>query len=80
MTDQKPPRKTRKTFATETFKKITCRCQYYRRILSEPIPEHITDPKERKRLEKQRAKIQAKYARDTKVRKLLHRAINHLYE
>ena len=79
MNYERPQRKSRKTFATETFKKITCRCQYYRRILSKPIPEDITDPKQRQRLEKQRDKIQAKYDHNLKVRSLLRRAISHLY-
>lgn len=62
----------RKSFATDTLKKIHSRLQYYRKVLKEPMP---TDPKKMVR----RERIQKKYDRDMKVRQLLYRAINNRY-
>ena len=62
----------RKSFASDTLKKIHSRLQYYRKVLNEPIP---TDPKKILR----REKIQRKFDRDMKVRQLLYRAINNRY-
>lgn len=62
----------RKSFATPTLKLINARLQYYRKVLSQPMP---TDEK---KLIK-REKIQAKYNRDMKVRKLLNRAAANRY-
>ncbi len=67
-----PQRKSRKTFATDTLKKITCRLQYYRRILNQPEPIN-----EKQKLQRQR--IQSKYDRDMKVRALLNKAVKNLY-
>ena len=58
----------RKTFATETLSKITNRSQYYRRILNSSTIS-----------EKRRKRIQTKFDRDMKIRKLLNRAISHRY-
>lgn len=62
----------RKSFASDTLKKIHSRLQYYRKVLSEPESD---DPKKKLR----REKIQRKYDRDMKVRKLLYRAVNNRY-
>lgn len=61
----------RKTFATDTLRIIKSRLQYYRKVLNE---EPLTD-----RQKKQHKKIQNKYEIYMKRRKLLHRAINNLY-
>ena len=58
----------RKTFTTETLSKITNRTQYYRRILNSSTIS-----------EKRRKRIQTKFDRDMKIRKLLNRAISHRY-
>lgn len=71
------PKHYRKTFATETLKKITCRLQYYRKVLNMSQPEN---PELMKKFIKQRRKIQIKYDHDIKIRNLLNRAIKHLYE
>ena len=62
-------RKSRKTFATATLRKINSRLQYYRRILN-------TTDKHNKRLDS----IKQKYDRDMKIRALLNRAIRNLYD
>ena len=62
----------RKSFATPTLKLINACLQYYRKVMSQPIP---TDEKKIKK----REKIQAKYEHNMKVRKLLNRAINNRY-
>lgn len=62
----------RKSFASDTLKKIHSRLQYYRKVLNEPESD---DPKKILR----REKIQRKFDRDMKVRKLLYRAINNRY-
>lgn len=69
LTLQTKPKHYRKTFATHTLKIINSRIQYYRRILNN---------NEKSNNKKQI--IQQKYDRDMKVRKLLNRAIKHLYE
>lgn len=62
----------RKSFATDTLKKIHSRLQYYRKILNQPESD---DPKKIR----QRNRIQMKYNRDMKIRQLLYRAINNRY-
>lgn len=62
----------RSTFATQTLKQINSRLQYYRRVLNTPMPE------DEKGIMK-RQKLQAKYDRDMKVRRLLNRAISNYY-
>lgn len=62
----------RKSFASDTLKKIHSRLQYYRKVLKEP---ESSDPKKIR----QREKIQRKFDRDMKVRQLLYRAINNRY-
>ena len=74
MSHNLPPlkqRHERKTFATPTLKVINSRLQYYRRVLAN---ESIT-PKQK--LQHQR--IKNKYEYCMKVRQLLNRAINNLY-
>ena len=74
MSHNLPPlkqRHERKTFATPTLKVINSRLQYYRRVLAN---ESIT-PKQK--LQHQR--IKNKYDQCMKVRQLLNRAINNLY-
>lgn len=62
----------RKSFASDTLKLINSRLQYYRRVLSQPLP--TTETKLRKR-----QIIQAKYEHNMKVRKLLTRAAANRY-
>ena len=62
----------RKTFATPTLKQIKSRLQYYRKVLSMPMPIDA------KKIAK-REKIQRKYDHNMKVRFLLNRAVNNLY-
>ncbi len=64
---QEVERKSRKTFATATLRKINSRVQYYRRVLNNP--NNI----------EQLESIRKKYEKDLKVRALLKRAINNLY-
>lgn len=70
----------RRTFATDTFKKIINRSAYYRKILSAPKPDNFNNANDKARYERQISKIKTKYEHDMKVRALLHRAIRHLYE
>ncbi len=62
------PWHSRKTFASDTLKRINLRLGYYRKVLKD---NNIT--------EKRRERIQKKYEHDMKVRKLLNRAVKHLY-
>ncbi len=61
-------RKSRKTFATATLRKINSRVQYYRRVLNS---SNINI--------EQQERIRKKYEKDLRIRKLLNRAINNLY-
>lgn len=62
----------KKTFASDTLAKIKSRLKYYRRVLAyTPNTENG-----RERI----ARIQRKYEHDMLVRKLLKRAVRHLYE
>ena len=61
-------RKSRKTFATVTLRKINSRVQYYRRVLNNPNTNI-----------EQLERIRKKYEKDLKIRALLNRAINNLY-
>ena len=60
-------RKSRKTFATATLRKINSRIQYYRRVLNNPNTNI-----------EQLERIRKKYEKDLRIRKLLNRAINNL--
>ena len=72
---EKPPRKSRKTFATDTFKMLNNRMLYYRKVLSY---EPTTGLSERRI--KQQQKIKNKLDKCIKIKKLLHRATRHLYD
>ena len=61
-------RKSRKTFATVTLRKINFRVQYDRRVLNNPNTNI-----------EQLERIRKKYEKDLKIRALLNRAINNLY-
>ncbi len=65
---QEVARKSRKTFATVTLRKINSRVQYYRRVLNNPNTNI-----------EQLERIRKKYEKDLKIRALLNRAINNLY-
>lgn len=62
----------RKTFATPTFKVLTSKIQYCRRVLNTLNP---TTEKQRIRYET----ISRRYEHCMKVRKLLNRAVQNLY-
>ena len=63
----------RKTFATPTLIKINKRLFYYRKMLK------TLEPKNNKEL-KRYSVLAKKYERDMKIRKLLNRAVSHLYD
>ncbi len=68
LAEQASERKSRKTFATATLRKINSRVQYYRRVLNS---SNINI--------EQQERIRKKYEKDLRIRKLLNRAINNLY-
>lgn len=63
------PRHQRKTFATDTLKKINLRLGYYRKVLKN---NNISNQR--------RERINKKYERDIKIRILLNRAVSNLYK
>lgn len=79
LTLQTKPKHYRKTFATYTLKIINSRIQYYRRILNNN-ENSVRDLTKHEKSNNKKQIIQQKYDRDMKVRKLLNRAIKHLYE
>ena len=79
-------RKSRKTFATDTFRILNNRMLYYRRVLK---PENGTESLSREAAnqpigvqgqQKINQKIKNKYENCLRIKKLLHRAIRHLYD
>lgn len=58
----------RKTFASDTLKKINLRLCYYRKVLKD---NNATD--------KRKQRVMKLYERDMKVRYLLNRAVKNLY-
>ena len=68
-------RKSRKTFATETFRILNNRMLYYRRVLN-PANQPIGVQGQ----QKINQKIKNKYENCLRIKKLLHRAIRHLYD
>ena len=84
--DQRSLRKSRKTFATDTFRILNNRMLYYRRVLK---PENGTESLSREAAnqpigvqgqQKINQKIKNKYENCLRIKKLLHRAIRHLYD
>ena len=63
---EKSPRKSRKTFATDTLRILNNRMLYYRKML--------------KSNKKCSQKIKNKYENCLRIKKLLHRATRHLYD
>lgn len=63
----------RKTFASDTLKKINYRIYYYRKIIKTLNPKN---EKEEKQLER----IKNKFERDIKIRNLLNKAVKNLYK
>ncbi len=63
------PKHYRKTFATDTLKKINLRLGYYRKVLKN---NNISNQR--------RERINKKYERDIKIRNLLNRAVSNLYK
>ena len=68
-------RKSRKTFATDTFRILNNRMLYYRRVLN-PANQPIGVQGQ----QKINQKIKNKYENCLRIKKLLHRAIRHLYD
>ena len=73
--DQRSLRKSRKTFATDTFRILNNRMLYYRRVLN-PANQPIGVQGQ----QKINQKIKNKYENCLRIKKLLHRAIRHLYD
>ena len=79
-------RKSRKTFATDTFRILNNRMLYYRRVLKpENGPkglnlEEVNQPIGVQGQQKINQKIKNKYENCLRIKKLLHRAIRHLYD
>ena len=63
---EKSPRKSRKTFATDTLRILNNRMLYYRKMLNSN--------------KKCTQKIKNKYENCLRIKKLLHRATRHLYD
>ena len=76
---EKPPRKSRKTFATDTLRMLNNRMLYYRKVLSYEPTTGLSERRIEQTL-KQHQRIKNKYDRCVKIKKLLHRATRHLYD
>ena len=73
---EKSPRKSRKTFATDTLRILNNRMLYYRKMLNSNKKCY----EQSSRHQRCSQKIKNKYENCLRIKKLLHRATRHLYD
>ena len=74
--EEKSPRKSRKTFATDTLRILNNRMLYYRKMLNSNKKYY----EQSSRHQRCSQKIKNKYENCLRIKKLLHRATQHLYD